>query len=85
VTADRAVILACIADGFMDNRGMMPLPETDGWPEGCTGMWAEHVPMRNEVWFTVRYPDQDIVTSRSLAGYSLEGGLHRETSGAVTR
>lgn len=77
MTGNRASQLARIADKFMENGGQMPLPKGEGWPEGCTGIRAEHVPSAAEIRFSARYPDTTIVCARSMAGYSLEGGLHR--------
>jgi len=74
---DRANLLARMADDFMENGGSIPLR----LPPGCTGfrasLWPEAPAEPHEVHFSATWPSVTLVCLRSLAGYSLEGGLHR--------
>lgn len=75
--ADRAELLARVADQFMEN-GHLPVQ----LPPGCTGLtaslWPEPPGEPYEVHFSATWTTITLVCLRSLAGYSLEGGLHRE-------
>jgi len=77
---DRAALLAQMADKFMES-GVWPPGRL---PAGCTGMTASLYPEApqepREVHFSMTWPSVTLVCLRSLAGYSLEGGLHREAS-----
>ncbi len=74
---DRAAVLARVADECMANGGTLPV----GLPDGCisvsASLWPEapHDPV--EVHFSMTWPGVTLVCRRSLAGYSMEGGLHR--------
>ena len=74
---NRADELAKIADEFMANGGRFPC----ALPAGCTGLraslWPEAPAEPYEVHFSATWPSVTLVCLRSLAGYSLEGGLHR--------
>lgn len=78
MTGDRAELLARMADDFMDNGGCIP----DRLPRGCTGfsasLWPEPPGKPHEVHFSATWPSITLVCLRSLDGYSVEGGLHRE-------
>jgi hypothetical protein len=75
---DRAGLLARIADDFMENGGSIP----SRLPPACTGfhasLWPEAPADPYEIRFSAAWPGIVLVCSRPLAGYSLEGGLHRE-------
>lgn len=76
MSEDRAAILARIADESMHNGGRLP----SGLPAGCTDLSASLYPEAPdepcEVHFSATWPGITITCSRSLAGYSLDGGLH---------
>jgi len=73
---DRAALLARIADECMANGGRLPFVRD--FP-GMTGLRTESYPHEQprEIHFAAEWPDVTLVCTRSLAGYSLEGGLHR--------
>jgi hypothetical protein len=76
MTGDRAAILAGIADEAMANGGRLPFL----WDfPGMTGLRAETYPQEHprEIRFAADWPGITLTCSRSLAGYSLDGGLHR--------
>ena len=80
MTGDRSAILARIADEFME-KGRLPLmPGYPGWPDGCRRLMAETHPHEDprEIRFVAEWPGITLIAARSLAGYSLEGGLHRD-------
>ena len=76
---DRAELLGRMADYFMESGQLPPLPP------GCTGftasLWPEKPAEPAEVHFSATWPGITLVCLRSLAGYSLEGGLHRDHHG----
>jgi hypothetical protein len=74
VKRDRAVLLGQWADSFMET-GWMPLGLSDGCTDFQVGLWPEAPAEPHEVHFSASWPDVTLVTTRSLAGYSLEGGL----------
>jgi hypothetical protein len=76
MSEDRAALLARIADECMENGGSLPFLEN--FP-GMTGLRAETYPHEQprEIHFAADWPGITLVAVRSLAGYSLEGGLHR--------
>jgi hypothetical protein len=73
---DRAELLALMADSCMENGGRLP-----PLPPGCTGfrasVWPQYPDQPCEVHFSATWPDVTLTCKRSLAGYSLLGGLHR--------
>ena len=75
MTRDRAAILAELADQCMET-GRLPYP----MPAGCVALsataWPPEAP--REIRFSAAWPGITLVCSRSLSGYSLLGGLHRE-------
>lgn len=78
---DRAALLSRIADEAMANGGRLPF----AWDfPDVTGLRAETYPHEQprEIRFAADWPGITLVCARSLAGYSLEGGLHRVPDGA---
>ena len=75
MSEDRAALLARIADECMENGGALPA----GLTGGMTGLRAETYPHEQprEIHFAADWPGITLVAIRSLAGYSLEGGLHK--------
>ena len=75
MSEDRAARLAWIADEFMAGRDHMLAELKDGCRCLSVEVWPHEDPV--EVHFTAEWPGVTLVASRSLAGYSLEGGLHK--------
>lgn len=73
---DRAVLLGHMADEFMNGGGVLPK-----LPLGCIRFTAAMYPVAEprEVHFSATWTDVTLVCKRSLEGWSLEGGLHRES------
>lgn len=71
----RAILLAKMADECMRSGCT-----ASDLPDGCISFRAALWPLNepSEVRFAAVWPGITLVCSRSLAGYSLEGGLHRE-------
>lgn len=76
--ADRAALLAGMADGFMGS-GCAPLSLPDGCVAFTASLWPEPPAEPREVHFSATWlPSTTLVCLRPLAGYSLDGGLHRD-------
>jgi hypothetical protein len=75
---DRAALLAQVADEFMENGGRFPAR----LPAGCSALNASFYPESpdepREVHFSMTWASVTLVCVRSLEGYSIAGGLHRE-------
>jgi hypothetical protein len=71
---DRAELLARAADDYMA-AGALPLRTLPGCTDFRVSLWPPAGP--TEVHFSAAWPSVTLVCKRSLAGYSLEGGLHR--------
>lgn len=69
-------LLNGIADTMMENGGAMP-----PLPEGClalsVNLWPEPPAEPTEVRFSGLWEGDAVLCTRSLDGYSVEGGLHR--------
>jgi len=77
---DRADVLARIADAFMRTGRLPFLPDIDPEALGLSAeTWPSHPGQPREVRFSADWPGITLACSRSLDGYSLEGGLHRAT------